>query len=266
MSELVNKYEDLVKKFAPIFYLHSKEKYFPLGLETYLLNSEVWHKDELVYNKGECNWDKINNKIVNGKKYDPIHFKLNIDEKKIYGDKTNLAPHYVAVIEDNELIQITYAQIYPNNPGYTMFNFGQHKADLEHVLIQIHKKNMNEIFRMYYSSHSSGQWKLGDEIIKENNRPVVYIAKGSHACYSKSGTWVRIGGFANDICNKGIKWDPLDNNLVILKDQGYVYYPGVLGLDGYSCFYNRYFTKKIRKFDPESSEVYLKKRLFRCFY
>jgi hypothetical protein len=111
---------------------------------------------------------------------------------------------------------------------------GEHQADIENVRIRINKEG-TKITNMYFSAHGGDQcrWAHYDNIewYEYGVRPIVYVAKGSHANYPNSGTWWRIFGFANDKTEKGIKWCP--DNLVNLEDRSdLVNFNGPLGNGG----------------------------------
>lgn len=66
------------------------------------------------------------------------------------------------------------------------------------------------------------------------NKVVVYVAKNSHASYTKEGTWWRFWiGLANDVTGKGHRWEP--DSFVFLKENEPIWmkYRGKFGL--YVC-------------------------------
>ena len=68
---------------------------------------------------------------------------------------------------------------------------------------------MGEVVSVWYGAHGwrDGVWRHGEQVEREDGRVVVYVAKGSHATYPEEGTWWRIWGHANDVTEKGVRWD-----------------------------------------------------------
>jgi hypothetical protein len=129
---------------------------------------------------------------------------------------------------------------------------GAHYGDLEHISIVL-DATTRQIIELYYGAHSSeqGRWMKPTEVEFEGDRPVVYSALGSHASYNKPGVVFRFFGFGNDITNKGLKWDPpmeqvlLDAETGFNKtNMGWMYFGGAIGKDGVSSLAGRDFIKQ----------------------
>jgi hypothetical protein len=76
---------------------------------------------------------------------------------------------------------------------------------------------------MWYSQHANGQAFRYSAVEKDSNgvRPVVYVAKGSHANYAITGTHSHVipnvnlpAGALEDYTDKGVKWDAVGSSWV----------------------------------------------------
>lgn len=96
-----------------------------------------------------------------------------------------------------------YSLFFVLNPGY-LCNIGRHEGDVEKLIIL----SQNEEPRwVYFGAHSSGEgeWVRWEDCEKTSKGGIkVYIALGSNGFYKRPGTYIRVFGFANDVCsNRG---------------------------------------------------------------
>jgi hypothetical protein len=250
---------ELASIVCPIFYFHSKEKYFPCSLSDFVKASEL--RD-----------DKTNTVIVSNEafKANPLEELAKVTDK-LHGSKPTSSP------KQDVNLQIVDKSIYKNKDGekeiYCMFSdpievdgwkyvhltyfmiFGfngtieWHTFDMEYVTLrlQIDKFQLNDntdwsltnpqLVSVYMSSHGNGFWYNRDEIEFEGLRPVVYSSYESHAMRKKAKIHKRILLFGNDYTNRGIRYDPVKNVIVLAntrsrllgefykKNKAY-YYPG----------------------------------------
>jgi hypothetical protein len=173
----------LAEMFKPIFIFHDEEKFFPVAIEQ--LNID-WTRADL------------------GNSSSFVSYNITATN---YLNKT--APIYASVLQnttDNSL-RITYAFLYGFNdcgpyfkthietifgfsmdPEFSICPMGKHFGDLEHISIILNKKNGRyEIDYLVYGNHDSEKPLLASEVEMMDNRPVVYVAKGSHASYHNKG-------------------------------------------------------------------------------
>jgi len=225
-----------LQRYSPVLYLHTNEKYFPCSFEKYLSKSKLYYNDNLVFdnvNRNNLVQYRYNGEIANG-----LNWNLRTDftnEDTIMNARAlNDVPIYAYIKEINEdILHIYYIYFFAYNGPYKILfkNIGSHYADIEHITVEVNRHTGN-LLRVYYSAHGykAGMWKNADEIdYNIDGRPIVYLAKGSHASYPKSGTYYRIYGFANDLCNNGYKWTP---NIIKLSDaEEIVKYNGTWGFD-----------------------------------
>lgn len=243
----------LLNKYRPILYLHSKEDYFPSTIDFILQNSFLQKKDKtklvdkplsnsLLYNSYKDESGK-NTEIV----IEPD--SLKIGEK----ESLNSVPIYGLAKTINNKTHLFYNFLYPYNGSKNVANLrnvGAHYGDIEHITLVLNSDNT--IFELFYAAHGSseGRWLKPNEITFEGDRPLVYVAKYSHASYPKEGVVFRFFGFGNDYTNKGIKWDPQvirlyeDTDTNFNKDtMGWMYYGGDIGYKGVGSIGNRDYIK-----------------------
>lgn len=229
--------EELIITHRPILYLHSAEKDFPSSIDSYLNNVNVF----------------VDNQVQVRRPTQDMLYRFSQqhnDAKKAYMNPTSLkgklgsldAPCY-AIIQDFDAqrpykIYVTYVYFYPYNNSSTVFGLveaGEHYADIEHITIEFDRQQ--QPLRYYYATHTNteGTWHTPDELEFEDQRPVVYVAKGSHACYNKPGVYPRIFGAVTDRTNKGYRWDPMCQivwNVLdpeFSEDNSWFFYPGLWG-------------------------------------
>jgi hypothetical protein len=145
---------------------------------------------------------------------------------------------------------ISYAFLFSTNPAFSILGGllyeGYHKGDIEHLSVVV---KQGKVAHVYYSAHGSceGQWRPRGRFeffgAPGSERPVVFCARGSHACYAESGKKWRIFGFANDRCSRqGLVWDPVsgpggvDGGGIVLTDYDaggfFSRWKGCVGNDG----------------------------------
>ncbi len=94
---------------------------------------------------------------------------------RIYGRAVPLA--------DGTMLQ--YWAFYYNNPK-TFFTGGDHEGDWE--MIQIRLDENNSPVGATYAQHTAGEYCAWNDVERtERDRPVVYVAEGSHASYFTAG-------------------------------------------------------------------------------
>ena len=120
--------------------------------------------------------------------------------------------------------ELVYVFCYAYNAPYHVLAvmwLGAHDGDWEHVTVRV-AKSSDHISHIYYGAHGwrDGVWKAAGEFETDKGRPVVYVAKGSHACYPHAGRWLRIWAGANDLCARGWRWDADRTLLLHLSGSG----------------------------------------------
>ncbi|KAG9012665.1 Vacuolar protein sorting-associated protein 62 [Tulasnella sp. JGI-2019a] len=117
-----------------------------------------------------------------------------------------------AIVEPG-VVDVFYFYFYPYNLGNIVaFNtFGNHVGDWEHSMVRF--KN-GEPIAVHLSAHADGHSWAWQTMEKMENRPVGYVASGSHAMYGKNGKHAySLVSFIGpiDYTSKGVLWDPALN-------------------------------------------------------
>jgi hypothetical protein len=241
---------ELLNKFVPIFYLHSKEKYFPSDIN-FMLDNSVLVENNVV----------IDTKVTSKKLYDYTNTNFpgqtGIDWQKLriefpdsilggfQGEKLQDAPVYGLV--NNRLpdtIELYYLMVFPYNGPRKILGIqdaGQHYGDIEHVTIELDKTSKNPI-RMYFGAHgdADGKWIDWKDVQKvDQTHPIVLLALEGHGAYPEEGYAYRIFGLANDEVDYGTKWTPKVVQIFTRNEPGFnpetmgwLYFAGRFGRDG----------------------------------
>jgi hypothetical protein len=101
------------------------------------------------------------------------------------------------------LVDIEYWAFYAYNDGFLTFN---HEADWEHVTVSVDPKGngaQGAALKVFFSAHKGGTTlNAGDPKLEmDGTHPISYVAKGTHANYSKPGQYTIPGiplGVAKD--------------------------------------------------------------------
>ena len=235
--------QDLIKKYAPIVYLHPDEDYFPCTIEYFWQNSSLWNQDGVcVVPEGKMSVEKL--------PVDPndTDWYLDVDNQYLKGCKeVNKVPFYVNIVDNGDTYQIFYIFFYAYNGSFWLcgvpekncpcFAVGAHKADVEHICVEVKKGqvyNKDSVTRVYFAAHghNDGQWISAKDLVWEGDKILCYSAKHSHASYQKLGTIWRCLGFINDNTGRGTVWTP--HQLVYIDNDTYWNrYAGSLGLSNH---------------------------------
>jgi hypothetical protein len=228
---------DLIKKYAPVVFLHTDEKYYPCKVEDYLFNSSLWADDVKIVNEGYVTEDIL------PKQRNNIKYRLDIDENFWGGDrKTSDVPFYAYFKEKEDRYQILYVFFYAYNGNawlcyipeiFDCCYYGQHQADVEHITVEIKKEDLslkNRVIRVYFGAHGSksGQWISGDDLEWYNDKILCFSAKNSHASYQDKGIICRGFGCISDFTDFGSIWNP-DEIVHIDNETKWNQYIGKLG-------------------------------------
>lgn len=197
--------KNLINKFAPLVYLHSREQYFPSKIEWFLERTELRVR---IINTGEetnFTFPKENGEVnVIAKKGDTEYILIkspNSKELEMYDEKFNdtlrensrldfyfyLAPYnerrmevrkgmnietdkisYYAnfIPRSDESIFIQFFFFYPFNGPFSLINIGYHEGDWEHVDVHIAKDGSEyKLCHLYYSYH--GDKDTGECVYRE---------------------------------------------------------------------------------------------------
>lgn len=232
-------YNHLIHTYKPILHFDSNESCYPTDVNQYVQTSFAWDKDKkLLYSPGTLTTAQLED-------LGPTDCLMSDSPSLRQGTCKSLSdvPMYATVYEDDisEQLVIQYIFFYTYQTPYPICggcvdccHAGQHWSDVEHISIALNM-DTKQPEEVYFAAHGStqGQWKNADECKWENGTNLhVYVARHSHASYASPGTYIRICGFANDICNTeyGLVWEPkdiiyLDRQSQWNKYRGFMGYP-----------------------------------------
>jgi hypothetical protein len=234
----------LIKKFSPVIYLHSKDKYGPMAAEEYFTGPHTAlaqakkprnKKPKILIPRGKVTMQELYQKYSMRNSAGDNTLFFDIDDCVKLGSRPerytdahgNLTvPAYVIayVSPDESHVYLQYMFFYGFNGPYTIkdpffnktlfegdiidFQNG-HEADLEHIGMLIDRENQ-KLVMMFYGAHDKheGVWVNPKQITYEDGHPVLYSAHGGHGLYPDPGIHVRVYGFANDLAEKGKRWVP----------------------------------------------------------
>lgn len=155
---------------------------------------------------------------------------------------STIASAIVTVSKPNNIVDAFYFYFYAYNQGNWVLNlpvleFGDHVGDWEHTMVRFSNGVPQAV---WYSQHSSGQAFTYSAVEKFNSgdRPVFYIANGSHANYAIAGDHDHTipglnlpGGPLEDHTNQGTLWDPLNNAYLYSYDNSTGVFASYTGSD-----------------------------------
>lgn len=262
-------------KYLPVFCFHHEETVYPQDFDLYLPCCQMISEGK-TRNINTCcvipntpvtiGCYPSSNRVPQKKTISGNVVVLNItsDTKPIEGlgkdcyldyngpHKWSLRPEtplYGYVRKTGETTELWYQIFYPYQLPYSIsvcglsiYVGGEHQADLETVKVVLDSND--EIESVVYYQHGNSVTVPKSELLFIEGRPLVYVAKISHASYPESGTYHRLGGFANDytsILEDGKIWKPTKVvDLDVMDDDRFIkWYRGNLGNNGVTSFRNR---------------------------
>ncbi|KAJ8464651.1 hypothetical protein OPV22_027203 [Ensete ventricosum] len=191
--------EALMKAYSPWIYYHPDEEYLPSSV------SWLFDNGALLYQKGNQNPTPIGSDgsnlpqggsndgaywidlPVDGGQRDKVK-KGDLSSTKVY---LHIKPMLGATFTD-VVIWIFFPFNGPAKAKVQLLNIplgkiGQHAGDWEHMTLRI-SNFTGELWRVYFSQHSSGAWVDASQLeFQEGNKPVGYSSLHGHAMYAQPG-------------------------------------------------------------------------------
>ena len=212
--------ENLLGKYAPILYMHEDERFYPIGAEEMLTNSDLYKKEDdtitLVYDRSLTTLEYLMNNYNENTYY--LKLKDGWDENKSVNYwKNNPIVYGRSKTMSNNKIALQYWFFYIYNEWGTAKELGNtHEGDWEMIQIVLDKDQEPE--KITYSFHHGGLTFQRDDnsltkVKKIGSHPHVYVTLGGHGCWHRKGSniWYR-----KDKC-----WKCIDKT----DDNGDVLYP-----------------------------------------
>lgn len=243
--------EDLILniclKYQPVLYFYKTEKYFPVNLEDYIVNCTLNKNKEVILDTINDPLDIVNTDVDAG--LDPTlgNNKSYYLQLKDTASNRNLRYGAVWKIKGSSMNKTLYPQD-PNSHVFVMnveheleghfmdisyvYNYSYngtlapHYFDAECITIRLQvlddaEPTSTAVVTMpravALSAHGSNTWYSWEGIqkYKTTQRPVLYVAKGSHAFYTKPGTNSRFFFFGSEPTNAHWLWE--DYPLLLLS-------------------------------------------------
>jgi hypothetical protein len=227
----------IILKFTPEYRFGSGERHFPMTYERYLAEAAL-----LTLADKKVVQDKpltVSDLQEFSQSHDTTSDKyaLSLLDKDFLNNMITSgnaeAPVYVnTFVAGGERI-INYTTFFGADTGKVVLGIvriGSHMSDIEHVTVVLDAKS-NDLKKVYFSAHTSteGVWVDAADLELNHGRIVVYVAAGSHGNYAKPGTYIRFGGFGNDVADGwGKVWIPPDVHYIT---EDMTAFRGNLGLD-----------------------------------
>lgn len=119
-----------------------------------------------------------------------------------------------AAFRGADYLAVTFSLFFADNPGYRVcgcVTAGRHSGDVERVVVLFDEADSEPCW-VYYGAHGAGQgvWRQWADCEKTAaGHLVVHVAPQSHGMYPEKGRYLRVFGFANDVCDDdGEAWIP----------------------------------------------------------
>ena len=189
---------ELVNTYKPIFIFSREEKYYPCSADYIVSNSQLY-KDNILLK----DYKELDSKILAMNLGDNI--KVN---PEIYEGCLIDAPIYYYTRQTSEINKLQKVSYYIDIIYFLYFAYNGPYT--------------KKLLGVFYGAHSDeGKWIHQQKLKFIENRPLVYVAKYSHAMYYTEGTHYRIFGLANDKTSFGYCW--LNNDLVKVDENNPVW-------------------------------------------
>ncbi|ROV95973.1 hypothetical protein VMCG_07972 [Cytospora schulzeri] len=209
---------DYAITYAPWSYLHSEDRTFPSDVTVHLNNTIPKVDFEAIASAGSLTIDTLDS--YSSDAY--LTSEDNVEDNPTwllsdYGTPDSsgysAAPGLIIAAEKNSTTtDVFYFYFYSYNWGRPVLDIelDLHVGDWEHVMIRF---NNNEPYAIYLSEHSAGSAYYWDVMNFNGDRPITYVANGSHANYATAGTqeYTIALGIITDVTDAGYAWDMTQN-------------------------------------------------------
>ncbi|KIX03859.1 uncharacterized protein Z518_07412 [Rhinocladiella mackenziei CBS 650.93] len=226
-----------VTDYAPIIWLHSDDPFMPSDILTHVLHTTPYIGFDPLPDPPTLTLDTLSslNKYARGGKrvYLTSNDRVTAMPDWFLGETPdatgglhNSTACAVVVVEKTEHdLDAFYFYFYSYNEGADIEqvlpplnrlipeakpgdHYGNHVGDWEHNMIRFRD---GEPTGIYFSQHASGEacsWEDEACFSKQDGRPVVFSARGSHANYRQEGSHIHDEALI-DVADKGRRWDPI---------------------------------------------------------
>ncbi len=177
-----------ILKYAPIFYLHPDEMYFPISIETFFRHSRLIKVDG-------CFPFEERKVITENIQFSDLKQWRFIELKQFYTrhDTIGIPPDPVLYyhVDTNRVKNRRVVQFWLFFP-YNSSLVNVHEGDWEHVDIIYEPMDAEVPSKLITSFHDYYFVYNWDELTFEDEHPVIYVEKGSHALYASMNDCSRV--------------------------------------------------------------------------
>lgn len=217
--------DNLALIYKPIIYLHPHERHYPLNIRAYLQSANVIDNNTKALIREGPITNLLLDQEADTYSGSPTFIIRETEQNDVKRGEwaTHDANLYYRAITIAGKIYITFIAFFGYNGDYpvfyNLFPMGSHWSDFEHITLEFDETTQT-LLRAYYGAHkiNEGRWVLAEDIEMKQvtpggiPRPVVHVAKIGHGFYPQPGSYIRFGGFANDLCSKSemsdlTQWD-----------------------------------------------------------
>ena len=213
--------DPLILQYAPVLYFHPDEDYFPMDVNSYINASALWDQsgvDTQLYSSTSLTFEVFEDLVGSGAdtsnyylSFSDPNAKKSIDidnaykvyadirSKDLYATTTYYYKMNASTEDGREFIVLQYWYFYAMNNWKEQGGRNDHEGDWESVFVFLNNSNSTKPYPQYvaYSAHLNDGDPKGDilqydsvrrewesnEVVKEDGRPVSFVALGSHANY-----------------------------------------------------------------------------------
>ncbi|PSR99156.1 hypothetical protein BD289DRAFT_58182 [Coniella lustricola] len=214
---------DYAITYAPWSYLYSSEGTFPSDITVHLNHTIPEVNYAAIGAAGSVTVDTLDTYAsdvyltsADDISDEPAWLLSDYGMPDVGGSGYSAAPGLIIAAEKNEsVVDVFYFYFYSYNWGRPVIGleFDLHVGDWEHSMTRF----VDGVpYAIYLSEHSAGSayyWDVMDFSTQDANRPITYVANGSHANYATAGTqeYTIALGIVTDVTDAGYAWDITQN-------------------------------------------------------
>ncbi len=210
----------LAERHALILRFNEGENYFPTHVENFFDQSSLYDGD------GDLIIDEPTSEDL--AEHPDSENYLALDNDAVEPHDYNVYSRVATARDDWIVIQYWFFYVYDDKMVVPSTDIGEHEGDWE--MIQIELAPFGAPLFVGYSQHYGGEWAWWDDIEKEDDSPIVYVAKGSHASYFESGTmFIDPLDWLEPHRGNGEHLSSKDYTLTLFSNQPWLLFEGIWG-------------------------------------
>ncbi len=239
VSEL---HSELLHKYAPTFYLTEGEEFSPVGVESFLRNSELVKGSFPFFINNITISENLSDMDLS--EYDKDYFlrsgqSLSDSVSSAYSSikdssETKVYGSVKKVVDNGKEYYVLQYWLFFRGSNLCCPDFLWHECDWECVMYML-DDNFTPL-KGGYSQNCYGSVNKWKDIEKDEGHPVAYISYGSHSLYFTSGDHTsyidnrKLIPFGADICESALRISNKEYELEILNSQSWMNFSGYWGL------------------------------------